>query len=325
MSNLHFFYGGDRFSMKDTCEIWEKEFTKKHGDLNITKLYGEKNLEVKKIITLSKALPFLAEKRLIIIYDFLAHSGNLSKEDLEGLKDFLKKEIPTSSVLLFVEKGNPDKRKSLFLFLKKTATVKEFISPEKDADVLSFLRGEFEKKGKVISPENLRFFLFRVGKDIGNLKNEVDKISCFCDEKEIKKEDIESVSQKNYESFIWTFLDILMRKKPQEVLEKFRDEISAGTEVQMIFFMIARQFRLMLEANSDSKSESPAFKKMAPWAKKKLVAVAKKIPKKKLLHLHEKLLKIDLGTKTGLIKVSADDNRMFVFELEKFLLEWCLS
>ena len=322
--SLNFFYGEDSDSLKKTVSFWESEFKKRQGDLNITKYYVKKDLSGE-IVNAARSIPFLAEKRLILVFDFLENLSSISEKNLKKIKDFLNKGLPETTVLIFIERVKPDKRTSLFKFLSKNAQTKVFESPSKDGDYLKLIQETFTKEGISISPENINFLFQRIGKNILPLRQELKKLVLFAqDKKEINRSDIENLVTQNQESLIWAFLNLIGQKKYQEIFSYFKNEIEAGTEPKMLFFMIVRQFKLFIEAQADATKKSKAFTRMPPWSQKQLISTAKKFSREKLIYFYKKLLQIDLDSKIGKIAISSSDQRIFLLEMERFLLEWCL-
>ena len=71
---LFLFTGSDSYRIQKKIEYWKKSFSEKHGgETNITILNGEK-IELSEIRSAFETLPLFAEKRLIIIQDFLKNT-----------------------------------------------------------------------------------------------------------------------------------------------------------------------------------------------------------------------------------------------------------
>src|SRR3989344_3632933 len=110
--NLVFMYGEDSFSLLQEVQRWKELFLEKHGDMNIEVL-DNPELSNKEIAGSISAMPFLGEKRLVILKNFLS-SNNADRQKelipvLENLSD--------TTVLVIVETEAPDKRLSLFKHL----------------------------------------------------------------------------------------------------------------------------------------------------------------------------------------------------------------
>ena len=70
--SIYLFYGEDSYSISKKIRFWTDQFEKKHGgDTNIETIEGSQ-LKPKEFGTNLQAMPFLAEKRLVIAKDFLS-------------------------------------------------------------------------------------------------------------------------------------------------------------------------------------------------------------------------------------------------------------
>ena len=89
-------------------------------------------------------------------------------------------------------------------------------------------------------------------------------------------------------------------------------------EIEIIFFMLIRQLRLLLALSE--KEETPEsideIKKMAPWQKGKLHNQAAFFTQEQLLTLYQKLFVIEVGQKTGGLSSSLTSTiDFFLFEV----------
>ncbi|MCL4418153.1 MAG: hypothetical protein M1365_15950, partial [Actinobacteria bacterium] len=78
-------------------------------------------------------------------------------------------------------------------------------------------------------------------------------------------------------------------------------QILKTQEAEIIFFMIIRQFRLLISQTEESKSAIDEAKKLAPWQLSKFKRQLSFFDRSKLLTLYNKLFEIDLKHKTGKI------------------------
>ncbi len=92
------------------------------------------------------------------------------------------------------------------------------------------------------------------------------------------------------------FLDGLRPESGKRNIEFFHDALSGSSE-ELLFFMLIRQFRLLLAVSSDSSIDE--VKRLAPWQKSKLASQAKSFSGEQLIKIYKKLNDIDLAQKTG--------------------------
>lgn len=95
---------------------------------------------------------------------------------------------------------------------------------------------------------------------------------------------------------LFIFLDNL---KPgnKQLIPLFHQTIAA-TEVEMIFFMLVRQFRLFLALNN-SNDPIDEVKRLAPWQKSKLSQQAAMFSEESLKKIYKRLFTLEVGQKTG--------------------------
>jgi DNA polymerase III delta subunit len=107
----------------------------------------------------------------------------------------------------------------------------------------------------------------------------------------------------SFPQVLFTFLDNL-RPGNSEMLVKLFHELKQNMEDELIFFMLVRQFRLMLGQDGTDKIDE--IKRMAPWQLGKLQKQARIFGAEKLKIAYAKLFEIDLGSKTGKIPYSIE-------------------
>jgi DNA polymerase III delta subunit len=102
---------------------------------------------------------------------------------------------------------------------------------------------------------------------------------------------------------LFTFLDNVKPDNADSLIKLFH-QLRQNMEPELIFFMLVRQFRIMLGIEASDKIDE--VKRMAPWQLSKMQRQAKMFGEAKLKSSHEKLFEMDLGLKTGKIPYSID-------------------
>jgi hypothetical protein len=101
----------------------------------------------------------------------------------------------------------------------------------------------------------------------------------------------------SYPSNLFEFLDSITPNNRKSLL-MFK-ELEKVMETELIFYMIVRQFRLLISIHDSSGSISET-KSLAPWLRSKLKRQADLFGKEKLLRTYKRLYEIDYQTKFGL-------------------------
>jgi DNA polymerase III delta subunit len=102
---------------------------------------------------------------------------------------------------------------------------------------------------------------------------------------------------------LFTFLDNI-RPENSEALIKHFHELKQSMEPELIFFMLVRQFRIMLGLDGSDKIDE--VKRMAPWQLGKMQRQAQLFGEEKLKSSYQKLFEMDLALKTGKIPYSLE-------------------
>lgn len=105
---------------------------------------------------------------------------------------------------------------------------------------------------------------------------------------------------------IWSFLDSI---KPNSQNNVFSFQKTLETvEIEIVFAMIIRQFRLLLGISSNSKTNIDEIKRLAPWQKSKLLRQASLFEDNSLSKIYRKLYLIEKSIKTGKSNLTLEQN-----------------
>lgn len=124
----------------------------------------------------------------------------------------------------------------------------------------------------------------------------------FWENDEITKTSISLIKNSSNKNFslpqnLFAFLDSIKPGNGKYLIESFSENLKKS-EAELVFFMIIRQFRIMLNLISND-LQIDEVKRMAPWQLSKLKRQAEIFGKDELVKLYKLLLDIDLNAKTG--------------------------
>lgn len=102
---------------------------------------------------------------------------------------------------------------------------------------------------------------------------------------------------------LFLFLDNIKLGNGKNLIILFHKTL-ATTEVELIFHMLVRQFRLLLASSGKGVEQIDEVKRLAPWQKSKLVKQSSYFTVDKLKIIYKRLYKIDLLQKTGGLSLS---------------------
>ncbi len=202
-------------------------------------------------------------------------------------------------------------------FLKIRTTFQNLLSLEGQnitADVLiNFFSGGnlfFEEKNLAI--ENL-LSKNKAGKNLDELvailnEHEGKSNIIMWEEKEVSQKNLSLFPKASIQIFkipklIFNFLDNLKPGNGENLIVVFH-KLLENAPVEIILYMMVRQFRFLIAVSSSDKSDTiEELGKMALWQKGKLERQAVFFGQGRLINLYDKLYDIDLSGKTGALSM----------------------
>ncbi|EGY79574.1 hypothetical protein HMPREF9129_1299, partial [Peptoniphilus indolicus ATCC 29427] len=135
-----------------------------------------------------------------------------------------------------------------------------------------------------------------------DVKNEVDKILATAKD-EVNRQMIDEVYISNIDTNIFNFLDAMMNKNISVILLELNNLYQVGEPIQKIFYMVARQFRLLLSYKNLKEQGYQDMKimeklKIKQYEFSKLKVASNKFEKDKLKEIYISLLEYDHTIKT---------------------------
>ncbi len=311
------FFGENSYLLRAETKQIVEEFKKNEGDLNLSILEGHAVNE-SEIISACETPPFLGNGRLTIVRNF-----NFKKTS-EALVKFLS-ELPEFCTLIFTAK-NVDARTKLFKAFKKFGEVREFPAP-KPAEFKKWLTTEIAREDLKFEPAAIDLLAtFTLG-DCETAAKELEKLKTFAAGEQITTTDIRLLTHPNLHVSVFNLTDAIGTRRIENALADLRDIVNRGENLVQIFFMIVRQFRILLNLKSLatrnlSPTEIARQLKLHPFVVQTSLQQLRNFSEKELLAAHAKLLKIDIGVKTGEINYSSTNPTELALALEKFIVSF---
>ena len=185
-------------------------------------------------------MPFLSDKRVILV-----ENSGFFKSGCPELADYLK-EPAEAAYFIFVEK-EVDRRKDIYKAAAKLGL--DINCDEQDEDTLKrWIASKFRSEGKNISAGAVAFLIDRVGTDMSNISTEIEKLVCYCiDRDEVTSADIEAVCANWITSRIFAMTDAIVEKNRKKAIDLYYDLLALKEPPAKILALITRQFNLMLQ------------------------------------------------------------------------------
>lgn len=236
---LYLLYGEEAYLIKQYRDRLKNALLNDGDSMNYHYFEG-KDINIGEVIDLAETLPFFSDRRVIII-----ENSGLFKHGGEQLAEYLKEPSETTYFVL-VEK-EIDKRSKLFKAVSAKGRAIEFKAQD-EAVLKRWLAGILKKENKKITERDLALFLEKTGADMENISKELEKLICYCIDKEvISREDIETVCIRQINNQIFDMISSIADKRRKEAMALYYDLLTLKEPPMRILFLLARQFNLLLQ------------------------------------------------------------------------------
>jgi DNA polymerase-3 subunit delta len=314
-------HGEDEFSRSEEVKkMRAKMGDPQFADLNIT-LFDGRKVSLAELQHACDAVPFLSDKRLVIVEGMLARFDprrKKSEEDAgeeieEEANPQLSKELKgyltqlTGTVrLVFVESKTLAKNNPILKHAeseKKKAYVKEFKVPAERA-LPKWIQERVNAKGGTIEIDAVNELAAHVGSGLRLLDNEIEKLLAYRGKEAIRADDVRALVASVRESNIFELVDALGRRETDVALNLLHGQLDHNAAPQYLLSMITRQFRLLLQvkdlaARGLTLNAAREQLQLHPFVAQKTWTQALNFTLPRLEAAHQKLLDTDLAIKTG--------------------------
>ena len=297
IGSLYLFYGEERFLI----QLYEQRIKKalllpEDEMMNLDVLQSPQDPLM--VRTSIETLPFMAERRVVIIKEsgaFELKAGKLSE-----LSELMQ-DVPETTTVVWIE-SKVDKRSKLFKSVQKAGYVVEF-KRLGEGELLTWIGQELKRKGIQMDRNTASYFLSLTGNDMVRIQMEMEKLSSYVKERGlITREDVDSIVSVTIENSIFKLTDHLGNQQPAAAYRIYRQLLEDNEPVQRIFFMMIRQFRLLYKASLMQGADRSAIAKelgVPSFAAGNYQNQSRRFGEKRLKELLNKLLELDVATKTG--------------------------
>ena len=201
--------------------------------------YEGKGINPKEVIDLAETLPFFADRRGILI-----ENSGFFKNSCEELAEYMP-QIPETTHFIFVE-DEIDKRSKLYKAVKNAGKIVEFTSQTEEL-LTRWVLTRIKKEGKNITGSVMQLFLNKVGNDMGNIDRELEKLLCYCMEKEvIEAADVEAVTTEQTTNKVFDMVNAIAEHNQRKALDLYYDLLTLKEPPMRIMYLISRQFQILL-------------------------------------------------------------------------------
>jgi len=313
---FYVFHGADEFTRAETLAGLKSRLGPPDTvDLNTTTFDGT-NLTLAELRHACDAVPFLAEKRLVIVNGLLTRLiprkgqelSTTQKGYLAALVDYLPG-LPETTRLVFVEDTTlPTQHPVLQLAQREEQGYVKRFDPPKDRALPRWVEKRVRKHGGEIEPRAAHQLAAVIGADLRLLDQEIVKLVTYTNaERPIVGADVDAVVPYAQAAVVFDLVDALGRRDGRTAAQTLHRLLDAGEHPLGLLAMIVRQFRLLVQvkelgAKGATSRDIAQALKLHPFPAGKLYNQATFFTAEQLEVVYRHLLDIDVAIKSGEIE-----------------------
>jgi DNA polymerase-3 subunit delta len=320
---LYVLVGEDDYSIRQALE----EIKKGIGDpaslmTNTTVLEGPQ-LTPDQLRAVCQAVPFLADKRLVIVAGLLERfeprarsarkkssrpPGNDRPEEYQAFIESVK-DLPRFTELVILGAGirppaSPKNGNPLLRGLAAMTKVRYF--PRLNQRELGpWIEQRVAAAGASISPAATSLLARFVGNDLWVMSGEVDKLALFAGGRRIEEADVRSVVSYAREASVFAMVDAILESRTGAAQRLLQQLLREGESPAQLLVMLARQVRIIFQIREMRGRGIPRGEiqarlgLMSDFVLRKAWEQADKYSPRKIRDVYHRLLEADISIKTG--------------------------
>ncbi len=296
LRQVYLLYGEERYLRRQYRDKLRGALCEEGDTMNVHFFEG-RGIDTAAVIDLAETMPFFARRRVI----FLSDSG-LFKSGGEKLAEYLA--TPSETAFFVFTESEVDKRSRLYKAVQSRGYAAEFAVQDENT-LKRWVAGILNREGKLVTEKTVLHFLSKTGTDMENIQMELEKLVCYClDRETVTAEDVEAVCTTRVSSHIFDMVNAVALGQPRQALDLYYDLLALKEPPMRILFLIARQCNILLQVkelkNKGFDSRSIASKVgVPPFAAGKYLTQASRFKSSVLRRAVEKCVEAEEAVKTG--------------------------
>lgn len=280
--------------------------------MNITRIDGV-SLSIDHLMAAANAMPFLTDRRLVILSNFLGRMNNASMR--EKFLTFLEQVPQTTALILVINHplvSEKDKRRGIRHWLQKWAGEQKTPVYEREyrqlhgEEMAVWIQNKASELGGAFSRQAAHVLAEYVQEDPRTASQEIEKLLAYVNyNRPVDPDDVQLLTPIAYEGDVFKMVDAIGMKNGPLALRMLHQLFEEDDPLRL-FGMIVRQFRLLLLTrelldSGNNEGEITRQLKTYPFVVRKLLGQVRKFTIENLEEIYVELLGVDEAIKTGKI------------------------
>lgn len=304
---VYFFYGEEDLLIKQALKALEQKILPEGlEDFNKDVLQGESTTP-KQIAEMAMNLPFMAERRLLIVkgplnFATIPKSDKSGQAALKVLLDYMEHPNPQCS-LVFVSEADLQKR-NVFNVQLETYGTKVSFAPLKGAELGVWINQFVNDAGRKIDRQAVAYLCSVNSFDLQIMEQELNKLLLYRPEEPvITLKHVQEIVTKTIESTIFDLSDSIGNKKGKDAIRVLHEMLGLGEAPLKVLGFLEYHFRTLIlikdyQSMGYQEKEIATKIKKHPYVVKKGLQQVRRFSMKQLIDALEKLLTIEVTIKS---------------------------
>jgi len=313
---LYLLYGEDDYSKKQALDKIRADCGDAEALASNTAVLDGQRLTLDQLRYACETVPFLAERRLVVIEGLLARYEAKEKPPRRKAKAAevpagqdpvitYFRQVPDFTTVVLLDSKVKESNPLLLEMAKVKAAIQHFPLLKGTQRLTAWIERRVKESGGRIAPRAALLMAEFVGSDLWAMSNEIDKLILFAGDRQIEEQDVREAVSYVQEASIFALTDAILEFRggaAQGLMQRLMD---AGTSPSAVLVFLARQLRLLVNVKSLSESgiSKQAMQSRLGISKefvfRKAFEQAGKYSMSRLIDTYHRLLDTDLSIKTG--------------------------
>ena len=241
MKNFYLLYSNDGAILNKEINDLEKKLDISDNDIiyyNIDDIDG--------IINEASTIGMFSLNKFIIINMDSYFKDKKDIPNINLLENYFDSYNSNSYLVFVCNSDSIDSRKKIVNLIKKYGIVKKL--EVNDNYLNDYVNNFLKDNGYKINNGDVVYFINRVGNNINNVTNELDKLMLYkINDKIINRNDIDLLTVENIDDSIYDLVNCILKNDNEKAIKLYNNFINNGMDVNQIVAIIAAQIRLLYQ------------------------------------------------------------------------------
>ena len=239
--NFYLLYGEDKAVVNKEVDNIKNKLKITEDDITYYNIE-----DINNIIEEAQTISMFSPNKFIIIDSSSYLSEKKDIQNINLLEEYFEHYNSNSYLIFISNKDTIDSRKKLVKLITSKGITKKVEATQEYLN--KYINDYLNSFGYKISNLDITYLINRVGTNINNITNELDKLMLYkINEKIITKEDIVKLTIENTDDPIYTLVGHILKNENNKAIKLYNDFTQNGMDAAGLIPVIAAQIRLLYQ------------------------------------------------------------------------------